>query len=65
MEKFAVYKIFDFKLELCGLFDSMKEATDYLTDVKKEVMYNFATEYKGDYIISPAIYYKIDNEQKV
>ena len=65
MEKFAVYKIFDFKLELCGLFDSMQEATDYLTEVKKEVMYNFATEYKGDYIISPAIHYKIDNEQKI
>ena len=65
MEKYGVYKLIDYKLELCIFFDTVKEATDYLIEVKKEVMYSFQNELKGDYVIIPSIYFKIDNEEKI
>jgi hypothetical protein len=59
MEKLAVFKIIDDRLELCGYFSSKETATQYLTEIKKMIDNEFQSQLAGEYIAIPILYYTL------
>lgn len=62
MEKLIVFKIEEDNLLVCGDFNSKEHAIEYLTAVKKMIDFEVQHNLAGEYIVVPALYFKLQVE---
>lgn len=59
MERLSVVKVENDTLVLCGYFDTKEDALAYLEYVKNEIKMNMQTQYGGEYLVLPVLYFSL------
>ena len=68
MNKIALFKLVNDKLEFCGYFDNQEGINAYLLEIKKYMDESHQHQLGGEYLAIPTIYYNLkrslSNESK-
>lgn len=59
LQKIALFKVHNDKLELCGYFNNTEGITEYLTKVKEMIDTDFQHQLQGEYLAIPSLYFNI------
>jgi hypothetical protein len=59
VQKIALFKVVEDKLELCGYFNSTEDIQAYLTKIKEMIDGQFQHQLQGEYLAIPSLYYNL------
>ena len=59
LQKLALYKVVEDKLELCGFFNTPEEVQEYLLKIREMIDDQFQHQLQGEYVAIPSLYYNL------